>query len=95
MDNIIHFDKLKHIDEISFEKPVKINQIRIARCSIPLHPNVKNHRSNTQADPIKNFEVFYKDLKNPKSRFSYLFQTNLLNEKPQLQDSLIPCETEV
>ena len=96
MDNIVHLgDKSIHADEILFEKPVKVYQIRIVRCSIPLHTNLRSHRSNTQSDPIHKFEVFFKDLKTAQSRFQLAFNTKLLNDNPLIQDSIIATENGV
>jgi len=95
-DNIVHKEtSRRNIDEILFEKPVKIYQIRFIRSGFPAHHNLKFVKNSTQLDSIKSFEIFYKDLSKPKSRFSLLVKTNMLNEKPQTVDTIIPIENGV
>ena len=95
-DNIMHKEtSRRNTDEIIFEKPVKIYQIRFIRSGFPAHHNLKFVKNSTQLDSIKSFEIFYKDLLKPKARFSLLVKTNMLNEKPQTVDTIIPIENGV
>jgi len=67
-------------NEISFEKPVKIQQIRIVKGGSQVTPKFKSNvtTSLTQTESIKSLEIFAKDLDNFKSRYETLvFSSNL------------------
>ncbi len=67
-------------NEINFEKPAKIQQIRILRSGTQVTPKFKPNltTSLTQNDSIKSLEIFAKDIENPKSRYETLvFSSNI------------------
>ena len=74
-------DNKRHQDEIRFEKPVVIDQIRIVRKDIQVHQLFKQLRSKTQSESIKELQIFYKDLKRPESRFKVLMNEGQVNEQ--------------
>lgn len=72
-------DNLRHVDEIKFEKPVTIDQIKIVRKEMMLNQVFRQIKSKTQAESFKEFQVFYKDLKVASSKFSILINEANVN----------------
>lgn len=57
-------------DEIAFRLPVSIRLIRIVRAGRSVHTNVKKVTTITQAEkPIKNLEIFGRNLGQVSSRY--------------------------
>ena len=92
-DNLLHPDSSpKNHHEIEFDSPVILFQLRIVKSGFPVHHSLKYLKNVTQTDPIRAFEVFFRDLNAPDSRYTLLAKTDLLNEKPQANDTIIPIE---
>lgn len=92
-DNLFHSESSpKNHNEIEFDSPVLIFQLRIVKSGFPVHHSLKYLKNVTQTDPIRAFEVFFRDLNVPDSRYTLLSKTDLLNEKPQANDTIIPIE---
>lgn len=69
-----------HCDEILFRRAVKVQLLRIVR---PKREIYKKHHSVTQSEkPIRNFEVFYRNLAEEESRYSLLSRTEELLANP-------------
>jgi len=82
-DHISHDNATQpFINEISFEKPVKIQQIRIIKGGSAILPRFKQNMTTslTQNDSIKNLEIFARDLENPSARYSTLVSASNLKE---------------
>ena len=92
-DNLFHSESTpKNHNEIEFDSPVLLFQLRIVKSGFPVHHSLKYLKNITQTDPIRAFEVFFRDLNAPDSRYALLAKTDLLNEKPQANDTIIPIE---
>ena len=62
-----------HSDEILFRRAVKVQMLRIVR---PKREIYKKYHSVTQSEkPIRNFEIFYRNLTDNESRYSLLSRT--------------------
>jgi hypothetical protein len=82
-DHITHENATQTIsNEIMFEKPVKLHQIRLVKGGSPIIPRFKFNISSsvTQNDPIKSLEIFAKDVINPSARYTTLVATTNLKE---------------
>jgi hypothetical protein len=82
-DNIAHDNASQSfINEISFERPVKIQQIRIIKGGSLITPRFRSgfNTSLTQTETIKNFEIYAKDILNPSAKYATLIAANNLKE---------------
>lgn len=82
-DHISHDNSNQPItSEITFAKPVKVQQIRIPKGTSQILPKFKPNinTSQTQPESIKSLEIFAKDLENPSSRFETLVSATNLKE---------------
>lgn len=96
-DHIAHENGTQSItNEIVFEKPVKLTQIRIVKGGSSIVPRFKFHltTSLTQNDPIKSLEIFARDIINLSARYTTLVSANNLKELSS-QDAIFVMPREV
>lgn len=70
---------------------MKVQLIRIVKPKSQPHQGHKKLDTITQTDAIRNFEIFYRDLKNPSSNFKVLINPEIIADRGHInQDVLIP-----
>eukprot|EP00347_Sterkiella_histriomuscorum_P009939 403339292 len=67
-------------DEVIFTRPIQLQQIRILRNSHNPFSHLKNSPSVTDCAPIRNFEIFAKDISKPKACFDNILQRGEYNQ---------------
>ncbi|MCQ2821510.1 MAG: hypothetical protein MJ252_29990, partial [archaeon] len=98
---LLYFDTISsqksqyNVEEIFFNKAVRLQQIRLLKTDSNPHPQIKSMKSETQKNLIYNFEVFARNLKKISDKFECVVGCCTANKDSGESDSIFPVYSEL
>ena len=93
-DNFIYQTVQYSVEEIFFNNPITLQQIRILKPDSNPHTKLKSMVSITQKEKILDFEIFGRNLKKSSDKFETLFKCQNINTDNGQTDSIFPFYNE-
>ena len=93
-DNFIYQSVQYSVEEIFFNNPITLQQIRILKPDSNPHTKLKSMVSITQKEKIIDFEIFGRNLKKSSDKFETLFKCQNINTDNGQTDSIFPFYNE-